>query len=330
MFTANGWLIALIRTCEAAGVSSDTLLETESLDLEAVRTPNRRIQFEVMTRLWATARKLTADPAVGLKTAEFVRPTTFGSLTFAIYSSPTVYDALDNLSHYGRVFSDAAAWWLRENEETTELVMTARGKVALEVIDAGCAAIIKMIRDITSPDFTALDIRLSRPMPSNTEPWDQYFRCPLSYTPGLPLVLRFPREAIRTPLMGYDPELYQQSIALIRARIAVLNRGELTSLVRSQIMESLSEGEANINEIADVLNLGHRTLQRRLREEGYSFSGLVDDIRREFSERYLTFTELSVSNISSSLGFGSVSSFSRAFYRWHSMSPTNYRNLSKS
>lgn len=326
MFTANGWLIAMIRACEDAGVPADNLLASEELSLEAVCKPNKRIQFDVMTRLWGMASKLTADPTIGLKTAEFVRPTTFGPLTYAIYSSPTVYDALYILSRYGRIFSDAAVWWLREKEEMTELVMMSRGKVAVEVIDAGCGAILKMLRDITSPDFKASEINLGRPKPMDPTPWSKFFDCPLQFTPGLPAVIRFPRDAIRTQLLGYDPELYQQSIALIKARMAVLNRGELTSLVRAQIMENMVEGTANISEIAKDLNIGIRTLQRHLTEEGYSFTGLMDEIRREFAERYLMHTKLSVSSISSSLGFTSVSSFSRAFHRWYNLSPKRYRN----
>jgi|GEM_PF-1365855 len=327
LFTANGWLIALIRACEQASVPAEALLAGEPLLPHSAIKPNRRIPLESMTRIWEQARKLTADPTIGLKTADFIRPTTFGALTMAIYASPSLREALEVLSRYGRLFSDAGIWMIREQQQSLDLVMMARARLSVNVIDAGCASIIRLVREITNPDYQPLEVNLSRPKPTETEPWDRLFRCPLKFQSGLPSLLRFPLTDIDSLLPGYDPEIYQQSKALIDARMASLNQGELTSLVRAQIMKNLHNGSLGLAGIAIELGIGPRTLQRHLEQEGQTFSQLLDNIRQEFAERYVAQSSLSFTDLAELLGFSSPASFSRAFQRWYAKSPRAYRKL---
>jgi AraC-like DNA-binding protein len=73
------------------------------------------------------------------------------------------------------------------------------------------------------------------------------------------------------------------------------------------------------------LGISPRTLQRRLYEEGQSFSELIRDVQQEVAERLLLDTSLSVQEVSSRVGFANPASFSRAFHLWTGQSPRDYR-----
>jgi AraC-like DNA-binding protein len=61
--------------------------------------------------------------------------------------------------------------------------------------------------------------------------------------------------------------------------------------------------------------MSSRTLQRRLRSEGATFDGLLDDARRTLA-RNLTAEGLSAKEVSFRLGFQDASALVRARRRW--------------
>jgi AraC-like DNA-binding protein len=69
-----------------------------------------------------------------------------------------------------------------------------------------------------------------------------------------------------------------------------------------------------------------RTLQRRLRDSGLSYSELVEQTRRELACRLLDKPGAKAADVARALGYTDPSSFSRAFRRWTGMSPRAYRN----
>ena len=99
---------------------------------------------------------------------------------------------------------------------------------------------------------------------------------------------------------------------------------DLVGKVREEVARLLSEG-APLAEVAKRLGVGARTLQRRLRDRGLGFNGIVDDVRRERSFLYLQREDLTVSEIAFRLGYSEASAFDRAFRRWSGTSPLQFR-----
>jgi AraC-like DNA-binding protein len=81
-----------------------------------------------------------------------------------------------------------------------------------------------------------------------------------------------------------------------------------------------------IGVVARQLAIAPRTLQRRLAAQGMSYQQLVDVVRREAAERLLTDASMSIGEIGYLLGFSEPSAFHRAFRRWHSLTPHDYRS----
>lgn len=91
------------------------------------------------------------------------------------------------------------------------------------------------------------------------------------------------------------------------------------------ISEALPERYPTIDHTARLLGIPVRTLQRRLEENGFSYSALVDEIRFELACRLLDEPRVRVATVAKALGYTDASSFSRAFRRWTGMSPRAYR-----
>ena len=87
----------------------------------------------------------------------------------------------------------------------------------------------------------------------------------------------------------------------------------------------LARGYPVIEEVAQLLQVSPRTLQRQLSDEGCSYSELVERCRCRVACESLQHTLDSIQDIAVSLGYRDASSFTRAFRRWTGKAPRAYR-----
>jgi AraC-like DNA-binding protein len=67
------------------------------------------------------------------------------------------------------------------------------------------------------------------------------------------------------------------------------------------------------------------TLRHRLHDEGQSYAGIKDDIRRDLAIDMLMNTQKTIGEIAVQLGYSEPSAFFRAFKKWMGKSPEAYR-----
>jgi AraC-like DNA-binding protein len=131
---------------------------------------------------------------------------------------------------------------------------------------------------------------------------------------------------LQQPLNTADPGLAVMMEREARELLADFQGStNLVSVVRSEIYRLLTEGEPGLEAVAAELGMPSRTLSSRLLSRGVRFQDIVDGLRQRLAELYLQDPALSLTDIALLLGFAESSSFSRAFRRWRSMSPNQWR-----
>jgi len=95
---------------------------------------------------------------------------------------------------------------------------------------------------------------------------------------------------------------------------------------KKYIKEQLPVRYPTIDNTARRVGMPVRTLQRRLKESGLSYSELVEQTRYELACRLLDMPGAKMAAVARALGYNDPSSFSRAFRRWMGMSPRAYRS----
>jgi AraC-like DNA-binding protein len=108
--------------------------------------------------------------------------------------------------------------------------------------------------------------------------------------------------------------------------ISLRGDGSLAASARLLIAGLLEDGEVRIEDVAEAALMTRRTLQRRLADEGVSYSGLVEELRRAAALRDIAGGQLSFSEISASLGYGKQSALTRAVRRWWGAPPRALRD----
>lgn len=93
--------------------------------------------------------------------------------------------------------------------------------------------------------------------------------------------------------------------------------GSLCQLIASM----LPLGGPSLRAVAESGGLSPRTLQRRLRECGRTYSDLVEDARFDAAKRLLRRKDLKIVDIAFELGYSDAANFTRAFRRWSGSPP---------
>lgn len=103
------------------------------------------------------------------------------------------------------------------------------------------------------------------------------------------------------------------------------NSGSLAAQVRKMLRALPMTAWPAANQMAARLNVAEATMRRRLKQEGYTYQSIKDDLRRDIAIGELQDTDRTIADIAATVGFAEPSAFHRAFRKWTGMRPTDYR-----
>lgn len=95
--------------------------------------------------------------------------------------------------------------------------------------------------------------------------------------------------------------------------------------VEDILRRALSSTRGRRDVVASLLRLHPRTLQRRLRAEGMSFTAIVDEARRDQALHWLTATDVPLAHVADILGLADQSVLCRNCMRWFGRPPSAIR-----
>ena len=84
-------------------------------------------------------------------------------------------------------------------------------------------------------------------------------------------------------------------------------------------------GQPNKEQLAAILCVTPRTLQRKLKSEGTTFRSLLQTLRIELTDHHFKKNQITCTELAFALGYQDYSQFFRAFKTWFGMPPEKYR-----
>ncbi len=125
------------------------------------------------------------------------------------------------------------------------------------------------------------------------------------------------------PVAGRQPEMFEMAARYLErethARTAADGRLRKVSAMLARNFDY------SLHDVASLLGVHERLLQRRLSAAGETFSMLKDRVRRQEAERMLARTNRALTEIALMLGFKDLAAFSRASRRWFGAPPSVVR-----
>jgi AraC-like DNA-binding protein len=99
---------------------------------------------------------------------------------------------------------------------------------------------------------------------------------------------------------------------------------EAIECLKDFVRELLPRQRPTLERIAPRLGMSVRTLQRRLKDWGYSFAQVLDEVRRETAIERIIGGLDNMTETAFQLGYSDLSHFTRAFRRWTGTTPTEF------
>jgi AraC-like DNA-binding protein len=135
------------------------------------------------------------------------------------------------------------------------------------------------------------------------------------------------RSAWETPTTGAQAGVLEVLAEHADLLLDRLPKGpDLVERTRKAIGQRLRGSDSSLEGVAAELAMTPRTLQRHLRELGYSYNALADEVRQGLARLYLQQPDIAIAEVAYLLGFADQSAFNRAFKRWNGLTPKQFRS----
>jgi AraC-like DNA-binding protein len=324
-------LVGLIwRVLESYGLDPRAVIDESHYRPGDESATDRRVSFEYYDAVQKKAAELIGDPAIGLKSAQFLHPSHLGALGYAWLASSSLRTALLRSERYTRMFN--------EHVEARVVVLPDRIRVSYrplrrasrpdEIADAQLAGLLTLCRVNFGSDLAPIEVTMRRAEPADPSLWHEFFGVAVKFGQPENSLSISAADADR-PLTGANRELLAVHEEVIRRHLAHLDSASVLERVRMAIVEELPSGRVTEEQVAQALHMSRRTLHRRLREHSTTFRGLLAEVRQELARRYIRDAHYSVTEVAFSLGYADTSAFSRAFRGWFGLSPTEARQRAR-
>jgi AraC-like DNA-binding protein len=310
---------------QAEGVAVDAVLADIGMNPALLEGGYSRYSQQQISQLWQRAVAITGDPQFCLKVAHEVRPATFHVVGYAMSCSATLARALQRFARYCRLISDSATATLTENGDAIVLEFhfdTGGAPPIYQTVDAVVAAVLSFARWIASESLTPIEVRLSHPGPQNDGAYQDFFGSPVLYGDAQNCLV-FRKSDLDRPILSADEELATLLDGVANRYLEKRMAGRFAVRVRDLLIAQLPNGAVSKAETARMLNITQRTLLRRLKGEGTTFAGVVNQVREELAFQFLERGNMTNSEIAYQLGFSDEGTFSRSFKRWTGRRPSS-------
>jgi len=319
----------LWRTIESYGIDPSSIID------ESVYRPgndfrmNERISLKDYDEAQVKVMALVNDPAFGLRGAKSVHPSHLGALGHAWLASSSLADAIKRFQRYSAMCNERMKLVVSEGDGVLKVVAQVDQVAPMSDIkvDSQLGAIFTLCCLNFGESLKPAFVRVRRKPPSDPAPWCEFYGVKVQFGQAEDCMAFRLRDATK-PLTGSSPMLVNMHEDVIKRQIAELSRSDIVNRTISATMQQLPSGSVSEASVASALNMTKRTLHRKLCEQGASFRKILTGVRKEMVQRYLAEPTYSVTEISFLLGYTDTSAFSRAFRRWHGVSPTQARVVS--
>ncbi|KAA1173274.1 AraC family transcriptional regulator [Marinobacter salinexigens] len=315
------------------GVETRDLIRKLGLPVDGPIDPTKMVSSPEYYDFFAAL--VDRDPkglSLPLRIGASMRSDEYGAFGLAWKSAPTLRGSFTRAERYGHVLGSAETYSLEDTAQGTFFNLEKAGDGSTGMLlsnEASMSAVHTIIKEVSSSDFIPLAIYFKHAPRGDTRVYENYFGCPVHFETGRDAVL-VRKESIETPNRLGDESIAQFFDRHLEQQLNSL-KGDiyLQQQVRRAVANVLSEGVPKLSRIASELNMGARTLQRRLSEQGYSFQNVVDMAQKDLAQRLLRETDYSLAEVAFLTGFAEQSGFTRAFKRWAGQTPRSYRLLTR-
>jgi AraC-like DNA-binding protein len=295
------------------------------LDEDGIRIPTA-----TLLRTWELVAGTPSAAGVGRQAIDLWRPGALGVWDYLFSVSGTLGDALDACSRHFTAIADPADKLLLTVGDDG-MTVTFQGPYRDHpqyplIAELVPHMLLQMASSGAERRLTPVRVRLPHPVPTAYRRHGELYRTTtVEYEADAPSIT-FAEADVHAPLPRADPAL--ATILDEHARLSTAAarpvRGWLDRF-HAVLENAVADGPPSLDHVAHRLTMSHRTLQRRLRQEGTTWREELERLRQSRVDHLLRETSLSVESIAARVGFTDSRALRRAIHRWYGHGPAAIR-----
>lgn len=299
-----------------AGLDPGRMLREFGLPQRCLEDAEVKIPIESARRLLEVSAERSGVEAFGLLMGEARRLSNLGPLGLLIREQPTLRLAVEAFVRYGRSLNEELLLAIEEAGDVVvlreELIVGHAGPVR-QSTELAIGVVFLMLRTLLGPDWRPRRVCFAHDAPADRSVHARVFGRHVEFGHDFNGII-CARADLDRPNSNADPAMAKYAQQLLEA--SFVSSGDDTSgEVRELVVMLLGTGACTIERVGQHMGVDRRTIHRRLAREQTTFSGMVENVRRELAERYLNDRSRSLAEVSSLLGFAAPSGFSRWYRR---------------
>ena len=331
LYTRSVALAGLPEFIGKLGGDPEELFAKAELDIALASSNEHFVSWsKVCALLELTALELN-EPSFGIKWAHHL-PKDFlnsGPMMFLATTVATMRDFIDLTFEYQKIHTNGVSYHYQEDKEAGTLLgyfnvhpATPPCRQFVEHIVAACVLIEKEY---------AGEAVYHKMLFQHREPKDLTWH---KKTFNCPIVFNVAKSGSLMDSSFLDYKIGGQ-LKILQALLKFhLNRKirknptyhkSIKQMVEEILPTIMGVGNSNFDQMSNVMEMNPKKLQRLLKEEGTTYSEILDGVRQSMAKRFLTESDTSISSIAALLDYSSSEAFNAACNRWVDMSPRKYR-----
>ena len=316
---------ALLQSC-APGAATVEALSKVGIDPAWLEQPGARVPATAYARLWRLLARRTDDEFFGMDP----RKLKSGSLAFlcrAAMAQPNLGAALQTGLGCLSLMLEQMPAQLVHQQSLAEIVLAEPAPKRAFTYFTYWMIVHGVACWLAGRRIPILAIELRCAQPDFYDDYRVMFSDNLRFDRPRTRMI-FSADCLDLPIKR-SPEELKRFLAHAPANILVKYRDpdSLATRIKHDLRQMPADTWPETEGVAANLCISASTLRRRLADEGQTYQGLKDSVRKELAIVWLAEPQVSFAEIAGRLGFADTSSFYKAFRKWSGSNPGHYRSL---
>ena len=314
-----------IEVARFLGLDPFEMLREANISPELLENPENLIAASSIAKL----RQISADKSgcqhFSLLLAESRDFASLGPVSLVLQHQPTLSDVLSKMITYRQLFNDFVSYDLSvEGEVALFIFQFLEGLGLRQTVEYSVAIAYRSIVELAPGQWRPESAHFTHCAPIDRRVHDRFFHCPIQFNADFN-GFTFATQTLYTSNPSSNVTLGRHAETLLEGYLSQRQASSLAHRTRHSIYLLLPAGRANLQNVAANLDLQPRALQRRLQAENTSFGQLLTATRKDLASRYLLTSSLPATTIAMSVGFASLSTFTRWFAGEFGTPPVEWR-----
>ena len=255
--------------------------------------------------------------------------TSLGALGILVLTSNTFEEALQCMRDY--LLTKMAIYGIQRIDENknTHLIFNAKydfGKIDALLTEIVIISVLK-IKPFLQETLKNVTIHFTHAPLGKIEDYVNAFECNFIFNSDQNKII-FPQKNLKIPMLTASPTTHMAvKLSMKENDNIVASSTPITLQVRRFLQQIIKHNNnTTIAHVAESLLISERTLSRRLKLEGTTFSEIKNQVGITYAQLLLIESDKTIAEIASKAGFTNSASFTRAFKRITMKTPTQYKN----